>query len=96
MLLEDASDLCCRNTVTGRQWKAEWFVGASSIYTFTYTTNPTISYVGLGRENHADANFSSFSLTVIPEPTTAALTGLLHSFACTTRVRTADGRKQRD
>jgi len=61
---------------TSAFWKAEWFVGASSIHTFTYETNPTISYIGLGRENNAGANFSSFSLTVIPEPSTA-LAGLL-------------------
>lgn len=61
---------------TGLAWEAEWFVGAASIHTFTYVTNPTISYIGLGRENGAGADFSSFSLTVIPEPTTALLGGL--------------------
>ena len=61
---------------TDTAWKAEWFVGNDSIYTFTYTTNPTISYIGLGRENNAAADFSSFSLTVIPEPSAALLGGL--------------------
>lgn len=61
---------------TGLAWEAEWFVGATSIHTFTYETNPTISYIGLGRENDAGADFSSISLTVIPEPSTALLGGL--------------------
>lgn len=61
---------------TGAQWEAEWFVGAVSVDTFTYTTNPTISFIGLGRENGAGADFSSFSLTAVPEPSTALLGGL--------------------
>jgi len=60
---------------TDTNWKAEWFVGTASLRQFTYTTNPTISYVGIGSEN-AENNFSSFSLSVIPEPRAALLGGL--------------------
>ena len=58
------------------EWTAEWFVGEDSVYTFEYEeTNPTISYVGLGRNNGAETNFSAFevSVFVIPEPSTAGL-----------------------
>jgi len=61
---------------TAAQWKVEWFVDATSIHEWTYTTNPTISYVGLGRANGVGADFSSFSLTAIPEPSAALLGGL--------------------
>ncbi len=61
---------------TGAQWKAEWFVGGNSIWTHTYNTNPAISYVGLGRENNTAADFSSFSLTAIPEPSSTLIGGL--------------------
>lgn len=58
---------------TGPQWTAEWFVGADSIHQVTYTTNPTINFVGLGQSNNATVNFSNFSLSVVPEPSTALL-----------------------
>lgn len=58
---------------TGPQWTAEWFVGATSIHQVTYATNPTINFVGLGRSNNAAANFSSFTLTMTPEPSAALL-----------------------
>jgi hypothetical protein len=61
-------------------WTAEWFVGASSVRSETFGSNPTgINYVGLGRDGGTDVTFSNFSLsdnTVIPEPSTTALLGL--------------------
>lgn len=57
---------------TGPQWTVEWFVGADSIFQATYATNPTINFVGIGRVN-SSANFSSFTLTMTPEPSTALL-----------------------
>jgi hypothetical protein len=60
---------------TGSAWKAEWFVGASSVFTHTYATNPIINHVGIGTFN-ATTDFSSLSLSVIPEPTTALLGSL--------------------
>jgi hypothetical protein len=62
---------------TGAQWTAEWFVGGSSARTETFGSNPTgITHVGLGRESNTDTTFSDFSLTVIPEPSAAALFAL--------------------
>lgn len=61
----------------GAAWTAEWFVNGGSVRSETFASNPTgINYVGLGRENNTDVIFSSFSLTVIPEPSVAALFGL--------------------
>ena len=58
-------------------WTAEWFVGASSVRSETFGSNPTgINYVGLGREGGTDVTFSNFSLTSVPEPSTTALIGL--------------------
>ena len=37
------------------------------MYDFTYATNPSISYVGLGLQGSTAVNFSSFELTVISE-----------------------------
>ncbi len=58
------------------QWTAEWFVsgaGDDPVRTHTFGTNPTITHIALGRSNGVGANFSSFSLTYIPEPGTGLL-----------------------
>ncbi len=57
-------------------WTAEWFVNGTSVRTETYGTNPTITHIGLGRENGQSSDFSNFSLTQIPEPSSALLGGL--------------------
>lgn len=66
---------------TAAQWTAEWFVNGSSVRAEAYTSNPSISYVGFGREDGASSTLTSFSLTVIPEPGAyallAGLTGLV-------------------
>jgi hypothetical protein len=61
---------------TGAAWTAEWFINAGSVRTETYGTNPTIGYVGFGRENGNTSAIDNFSLTVIPEPSVALLGGL--------------------
>ena len=66
---------------TAAQWTAEWFVDGSSVRVVDYSTNPTITHVGFGRENGASSTLTSFSLTAIPEPGAyallAGLTGLV-------------------
>ena len=66
---------------TADQWTAEWFVNGSSVRVVDYSTNPTITHVGFGRENGASSTLTSFSLTAIPEPGAyallAGLTGLV-------------------
>lgn len=58
---------------TAAPWTVEWFVGTTSVRTHTYTTgNPTISYVGLGREDGAGVNFASFELSVPGDPRIAS------------------------
>jgi len=61
---------------TAAQWTSEWFVNGISVRgADTYVTNPTINYVGFGREDGASSTITSFSLAV-PEPSTSALMGL--------------------
>jgi len=66
---------------TAAQWTAEWFVNGSSVRAEAYSTNPTITHVGFGREDGASSTLTSFSLTAIPEPGAhallAGLTGLV-------------------
>ena len=57
-------------------WTAEWFINGGSVRTETYGTNPTLNYVGFGRENGQTTDFSAFSLTVVPEPSSALLVAL--------------------
>lgn len=63
------------NTV-GAAWTAEWFVGAISVRSSTYATNPTINYVGFARENGQTSTITNFELTSVPEPSAALLGGL--------------------
>jgi hypothetical protein len=58
-------------------WTAEWFVDGDSVRSEeTLASNPTINYVGFGREKGAIGTIDDFSLTVVPEPATLALLGL--------------------
>jgi len=62
---------------TASQWTAEWFMGATSVDTVTYTSgNPTISHVAIGRGVGSGITFSDFSLTSVPEPSAATLVAL--------------------
>lgn len=56
---------------TGAAWKVEWLIGGSSVRTETYGTNPTIGYVGFGRENGQNTQIDDFSLTVVIDNTFA-------------------------
>lgn len=60
---------------TDTQWTATWFEGANQLRTETYTTNPTINYVGFGRSNRSVGPVESFSLTAVPEPSALLLIG---------------------
>jgi hypothetical protein len=55
------------------QWVAKWYVNGAEQRSLTYTTNPTITYVGIGAHDTTGA-ISSFSLT--PEPATLSLLAL--------------------
>ena len=58
-------------------WSTEWFVNGSSVRAAkSFTINPTITHVGFAREDGAGANFSSFELSVVPEPSVALLSGI--------------------
>ena len=62
---------------TGALWTAEWFVDGSSVRAEeAFTSNPTITHVGFGRENGASSTLTNFNLTAVPEPSTTALIGL--------------------
>lgn len=62
---------------TAAQWTAEWFIGATSLDTVTYTTtDPSITHVGIGRGAGAGTTFSDFTLTAVPEPSAALVGGL--------------------
>jgi hypothetical protein len=67
---------------TAALWTAEWFVNGSSVRAEAYSTNPTITHVGFGREDGASSTLTSFSLTAIPESNAyallAGLTGLTY------------------
>ena len=57
-------------------WTAEWLVNGGSVRSATYASNPTLNYVGFGRESGTIGTIDDFSLTVVPEPATLALLGL--------------------
>ena len=61
---------------TALSWTAEWFIDNTSVRTATYSTNPTITHVGIFRYESAAGSAGDFQLTVIPEPGTAMLFGL--------------------
>jgi len=65
-----AVDLKIELDTTAAQWTSSWYInGGPAVRSETYTTNPTINYVGLARENGAATTFSSFTLTgPVPSP----------------------------
>lgn len=56
---------------TGAQWKAMWYLNGELERTQYFTTNPTISWVGLG--GSAAGSIANFSLLVVPEPSLLVL-----------------------
>lgn len=57
-------------------WTAEWFVNGVSVRPAEDVATQAITHIGLGRENGQSSTFTNFSLTQIPEPSTALLGGL--------------------
>lgn len=57
-------------------WTAEWFVNGTPVRPAEAVATQAITHIGLGRENGQSSDFSSFSLTQIPEPSSALLGGL--------------------
>ena len=70
---------------TGASWKAQWYYDGQLKRTEVFTSNPAISFVGLG--GLAVGAFENFSLTVVPEPSSVMLlaTGLIGSLCCAWR-----------
>lgn len=61
---------------TAALWTATWFRDSVQIRTDTYTTNPTINYIGIYKHDDAAGTVDNLSLTVVPEPGAALLGGL--------------------
>lgn len=61
---------------TASPWKAEWFVGETSVRTYTFAANPSIAHVGFSKfqaAGNVSADFNNFSLQIVPEPSALAL-----------------------
>ena len=55
-------------------WTVSYLVnGVAAGSTYTYLTNPTISYIGFGNFSTARGSVDNFTLTAVPEPATFAL-----------------------
>ena len=67
---------------TALNWTATWYRDSQQVgSTFTYSTNPTINYVGFGNiaqgfGNTPAGSVDNFTLSSVPEPGTAALCGM--------------------
>jgi len=72
-----SNDVLVRLDTTGAQWTTSFFQGGVQMgSTYTYTTNPTINYVGFVMEGDGlgvTGNVSACQLTAVPEPSTYAL-----------------------
>ncbi len=57
-------------------WTAEWFVGGTSVRSYTFPSNPTVTNVGFGLTEGLNLNvagdFDEFSLVIVPEPSSLA------------------------
>lgn len=60
------------------------------MHTHTYTTNPTINYVGFG-SLRAEGEVRNFYLAIVPEPGAAML--LVPAFVCMLLVRRRRGKE---
>ena len=61
------------DTTNATDWTAQWSVDGNIVRVAESIGTRTIKYVGLGRSNGVEADFSSFELTSIPEPSSYAL-----------------------
>jgi len=69
-------------------WTAEWFVdGVSQRGPVAYATNPTINFVGFGRDGDAVGSVSNFQLVAVPEPATWCLSASAGLAASMIRLR---------
>lgn len=63
------------DTTNPLAWTTSIFRGNTQVgTTFTYTTNPTIAFVGFG--NSGASQINNFTLSVVPEPGSFAIMGL--------------------
>lgn len=60
---------------TGALWSVEWFVDNVSVRTDTYSSNPTITHVGIFRFETVAGSADDFLLTQVPEPGSLPLVG---------------------
>jgi hypothetical protein len=58
---------------TEAAWSVDWLLNGTSIQTFTYSSNPDIQFVGMGRLREGTYDVDSFELSVVPEPTSMSL-----------------------
>lgn len=60
-------------------WKVDWYINNVSVRSTSFTSNPTINYVGLTRADNAVGLFDNFSLSTpspaaaVPEPSSLTL-----------------------
>ncbi|MGH7336052.1 MAG: PEP-CTERM sorting domain-containing protein, partial [Myxococcota bacterium] len=71
-----ATDLRIVLDTTPALWTVEWFVDGNSVRTDTYSSNPSITHVGIFRFESVAGSADEFLLTQTPEPGSAALLGL--------------------
>jgi hypothetical protein len=57
-------------------WTVEWFIDGSSVRTDTYSSNPSITNVGIFRFESVAGSVDNFLLTEVPEPGSLVLLGL--------------------
>jgi hypothetical protein len=68
-----SNEVLVRLDTTGSQWKTAMYQGGVQIgSTFTYATNPTITYVGFVAEGPAVGSVSAFKLTAVSNSPTFA------------------------
>jgi hypothetical protein len=68
-----SNEVLVRLDTTGAQWKTAMYQGGVQIgSTFTYTTNPTINFVGFVAEGPAVGSVSAFKLTAVSNSPTFA------------------------
>lgn len=70
---------------TGAQWKAEVFIDGASYGIHTYTTNPTVTHVFIGRYGMS-GNADNFAVDLVPEPSAGVL-GALAAGLVLVRIR---------
>lgn len=69
-------------------WEAEYYAGDTQLWSHEFSSNPTVTRVVIGTGGtgtELSGTFDNFSLTVIPEPATFGLFGLVLMVALTLR-----------